>query len=229
VSENDITVNPIPEEYEPAKPLVLKETPLITKTDKHEFNYRLIKKGEYVKEERLPTDEAPAETIQGIRFLSSKAVFGPVTLLDTERQAKYHFRLVGHEKLQDRDTAVIEAVPVDEKDAQFVYGKMWIDAGDYSVLKIKANPNSILGYQKLRALADELNTRLYITLETEFYKFREGIRFPTRIRFEENYKGGAFITQQTGSRGWDRTKTMTEYIDYMFFNVDMDVVYEKEK
>ncbi|NIM12088.1 MAG: hypothetical protein GTO45_08250 [Candidatus Aminicenantes bacterium] len=83
-----------------------------------------------------------------------------------------------------------------------------------------------MGYDGLRKLADELNTRLLLSLETEFFKFRDGIRFPTRILFDEMYKGGPFITSRRGSRGWNRTKTITTYTDYMFFSVETDVIYK---
>jgi hypothetical protein len=65
-------------------------------------------------------------------------------------------------------------------------------------------------------------------LETEFFKFRDGIRFPTSIRFLETYKGGPFITGRRGTKGWTRTQTITDYTDYMFFNVDMEVTIDKD-
>jgi len=210
---------------------------------KHVFNYRLIKAGKQVKEERDLLKESketkkkkkksPAkpnttvEALRGIRFVSSKAVFGPITLLDKERQPHYHFSLKGFKNMKDRRTAIIEAYPKNEKDSQFIYGKFWIDTEDYSVLKIEANPNSIIGHTKLKKLADELNTRLFLSLETEFFKLRQGIRFPTRIKFKEKYKGGPLINSQRGTKGWTRTETLTEYNDYMFFKVDMDVIYKK--
>ena len=133
---------------------------------------------------------------------------------------------MGHQELKCRPTAIIEAYPKNEKDSQFIYGKIWIDREDFSVLKIKANPNSILGYDKLKKLAEELNTRLFLDLETEFFKYRDGIRFPTQIHFEESYKGGLFIRQFRGAKRWTRTDNLTTYYDYLFFNIDMDVVYQ---
>jgi hypothetical protein len=166
------------------------------------------------------------ELRRNIRFLSTKAVFGPITLLDAQRQNNYHFRLLGNQELRDRPTAIIEAYPKNKKDSQFIYGKIWIDREDFSVLKIKANPNSILGYDKLTKLAEELNSRLFLDLETEFFQYRDGIRFPTQIHFEESYKGGLFIRQFRGAKKWSRTDNLTTYYDYLFFNVETDVMYE---
>ena len=214
-----------------------------TTIERRVFNYRLIKSGEQVKEERdlLKDEEDGAkkkdkgkeeqlttqEAVRRIRFLSSKAVFGPITLLAADRQDKYDFRLVGSGELQGRPVAIIEALPKKESDASFIYGKIWIDAGNFSILKIKANPNSIVGYGRLKKFADQLTTKLDLELETDFFKFRDGISFPTSIRFEETYKGGPLVTSRRGSKGWTRTLTLTEYTDYMFFDVKTDVTIEK--
>jgi hypothetical protein len=205
----------------------------------HQFNYRLIKQGNQVKEERdiiiqkdtggkeKPAEnKTTAETLKDLRFVSSKAVFAPITLLAARRQEKYDFRLLSKEEVKGRHTAVIEAFPKNEKDSLFIYGKVWIDTEDFSILKIKANPNSILGYERLKKFADQIGTRLLITLETDFFNLRDGIRFPTRIHFEELYKGGPFISRRSGPKGWKRTETFTTYSDYLFFDVKSDVSYE---
>jgi hypothetical protein len=236
--QSDATVNPDPTENIKPTGWVSRQQVNTAVIKNNVFNYRLIKLGKQVKEERDLVNEkekgkeekqgkiTTQQTLKGIRFISSKAVFGPITLLTAERQGKYHFRLLGIKELKGRRTAIIEAFPKDEKDSQFVYGKLWIDTEDFSVLKIEVNPNSVVGYNGLRKLADELNTRLLLSLETEFFKFHEGIRFPTRICFNEMYKGGPFITSRRGSRGWNRTKTVTTYTNYMFFNVKTDVIYK---
>lgn len=206
--------------------------------DKRVYKYRLFNIGAQVKEERYkPKDDAEdkekskqdkAKTTPGrLRFISAKAVFGPITILDKTRREKYNFRLLERTKMKGRQVTVIEAFPRNQKDAMFIYGKIWIDSNDFSVLKIKANPNSILGYDKLVKLADQLQSRLKISLETEFYYLRDGIRFPTAVHFQESYKGGPVITQQRGSKAWKRTHSMTTYEQYMFFDVNTQVSYEK--
>lgn len=237
-AQRDVASNPYGSAYARASGWVQREIIDQTKIQKNEYNYRLKKIGDQVKEERevmvdnTGENETPSLVIidindirKSIRFLSSKAVFGPITLLDAQRQNSYDFRLLGYQELKGRPTTIIEAYPKNEKDSQFIYGKIWIDREDFSILKIKANPNSILGYDKLKKLADELNTRLFLDLETEFFTYRDGIRFPTQIHFEENYKGGLFIRQFRGAKKWTRTDNLTTYYDYLFFNVDMDVRY----
>lgn len=212
------------------------------------FSYRLLKQGNTVKEERellkavaeaakgknkknkkKSQDAVPktkAEALKGIRFVSSKSVFGPITLLAAERQGKYHFKVLERKTFKDRPVVILEAYPKSEQDAMFVYGKIWLDTENFSVLKIKANPNSLVGYNRLQQIKEELGSRLFLTLETEFLKFSDGIRFPTRIHFVELYRGGAFITDVRGSRGWKRTENVTTYTDFVFFNVKSDVSYQ---
>jgi len=239
-AQRDVAAHPYGNAYSRSSDWVEREIVDQTRTQKNEYNYRLKKIGERVKEEReaiadLEGEKEPPPPViidindirKSIRFLSSKAVFGPITLLDARRQDNYDFRLLGHQELKDRPAAVIEAYPKSEKDAQFIYGRIWIDREDFSVLKIKANPNSILGYDKLKKLAGELNTRLFLDLETEFFKYRDGIRFPTQIHFEESYKGGLFIRQFRGAKKWTRTDNLTAYYDYLFFNVQTDVIYDQ--
>jgi len=215
------------------------------KSLKYTFNYRLLKIADRIKEERefeADNDDKNkkkqkqthknipvtmnSDILKSIRFLSSKAVFAPITLLDAERQTKYHFRIIKKEELKNRPTIVLEAHPRNENDSYFIYGKIWIDRENFSVLKIKANPNSILGYNKLSKLANRLNTRILLNLETDFFQYHDGIRFPTQIHFEESYKGGPFISKYRGSREWKRTETLTTYYDYLFFDVNTDVTYE---
>lgn len=211
------------------------------RVEKRLFNYRLIKSGNRVKEEReLDKDQeqekklsekedvvGTTEAIKRIRFLSDKPIFGPVTILAADRQSRYHFRFLSHQELQGRPVAVIEALPKSESDAAYVYGKIWIDTENFSILKIKVNPNSIVGYSRLKKFAQQLNTKLFLDLETEFFKFRDDIRFPTSIRFIEMYKGGPLITSRRGTKGWRRTQTISNYTDYMFFNIDMKVTIDK--
>jgi len=211
-----------------------------TETETHTFNYRLLNIAPQIKEERYIIKEKEEEktgketrnnentrTEIKLRFISSKAIFGPVTILDSSRQEKYHFRLLEKTQIQDRPVAIIEAYPKNETDAIFIYGKIWIDTQDYSVLKIKANPNSLQGYDRLKKLADQVNSRLIINLETEFFELQGGIRFPTAIHFEESYKGGPLITGMRGSKGWTRTETWATYSDYMYFDVKTVVSYQE--
>jgi VWFA-related protein len=202
----------------------------ITRVTKYKFTYRLIKQQQRIKEERewlSSLDNVKVDgnaVIKPTAFVSSKAVFGPITILDRSRQPLYKYTFLRYETFNGRRAAVIEAIPREiKKNTHFVYGDIWIDMEDFSILKIAANPRSILGYEKLTLFAKKLRSRLYFSLEFEFGKIHDGIRFPTKVTNIEKYKGGRYISKFWGPEGWQRTRTQFTYKDYRFFNVKVDV------
>jgi hypothetical protein len=124
---------------------------------------------------------------------------------------------------------VIEATPKNNNNLQehSIYGKVWIDGENYSVLKIEADPRSIKGYQALKKIGEGLNARFDITLELEFDQLHNGIRFPTKVHLLEKYKGGPHVSALKGASGWDRNRTTFTYNDYQFFDVKVEVSIDK--
>jgi VWFA-related protein len=205
-----------------------------SQVNKYMFDYQLIKNGADIKEQRQllsPKQKdggmgSAAYTMQA--FLSEKAVFAPITLFAGERQLFYEYRFVDHDKLNGVPCAVIEVLPRSREEARYVYGQAWIDLADHAVLKIKANPRSILGYEKLQALARQLRSRLFLNLEITFNRAHAGIRFPDRVVLSERYKGGGMEYtdsqgrqqyERFGTDGWERNRTEFTYKDYRFFEV----------
>jgi len=193
------------------------------------FGYRLIKQGNRIKEERdwiSSTDNIQVERNQVTNpriFFSEKALFAPITLLDRSRQGYYDYRFIRFDNYKNRRAALIKAVPGKKNKTDSVYGNIWIDMEDFSVMKIEADPRSILGYDKLKQLAAKLRTRLYLSLVSEFDELHDGIRFPTKVHMLEKYKGGRIISSFRDQRGWERTRTDFVYSDYRFFSVQTDV------
>jgi hypothetical protein len=203
---------------------------------KFTFDYQLIKKENDVQEQRQPIpgaqggegEERAKATLRA--FLSEKAVFAPITLFAKERQLLYEYRFVKYEKFKRVRCAVVEVLPRVREEAQYVYGQAWIDLADNSVLRIKANPRSIVGYDKLQALARQLHAKLFLELEITFNQSHAGIRFPDRVVLSERYKGGRLeytdyfgrmISKPIGSGGWERSRIEYSYQDYRFFVVDV--------
>ena len=111
---------------------------------------------------------------------------------------------------------MIEITPKKSSKNTSVFGKIWIDTTDFSLLKIEANPRSIPGFSQLNQLAKNLQTKLYLSLETEFEEIHNGIRFPTKVHMLEKYKGGRHISRHRGSKGWERKRITFEYNNYQF-------------
>lgn len=204
-----------------------------TQVKSYVFGYRLIKQGAQVKEERdwiSSGDNVKVHRDQVVKtntFFSEKAVFAPVTILDRTRQDRYNFQFIRFDERNGRSAAVIEALPKDPGETATIYGTLWIDREDFSLLKIEADPKSIRGYGALKELAVKLRTRLYLSLEIDFDRQQKGIRFPTKINFLEKYKGGRVIYRNQGAKGWERTHTEFVYSDYQFFSVQTDVTVQK--
>jgi VWFA-related protein len=197
------------------------------------FTYRLIKKGAEIKEERewfSSKDNVPISRDQVVKptvFFSERAVFAPLTILSRKRQHMYNYRFIRCDKHKGRPAVVIEVTPNRDLQEHSIYGKVWIDRENYSVLAIEADPRSIKGYRALKDIGDGLNARLYITLEIDFDQLHNGIRFPTRVHLLEKYKGGPHVSALKGASGWERNRTTFTYNDYQFFDVKVDVSIEK--
>lgn len=201
---------------------------------KFTFDYQLIRNENEVQEKRkLISAKKKNVNEENVvarmkAFLAEKAVFAPVTLFARERQPLYEYRFIAYEKMKGVRCAVLEVLPRSQEDARYVYGQAWIDMADYSVLKIKANPRSIGGYEKLQAIAKQLAAKLFLSLEITFNQVHDGIRFPDQVVLSERYKGGRlmFVDRSgktsylmMGSDGWERNRTEYSYQDYRFFEV----------
>jgi hypothetical protein len=209
------------------------QTKAYTNVKGYVFGYRLIKQGSRIKEERdwiSSTDNIKVERDQLVQpsiFFSGKTFFAPITLLDRSRQEYYDYQFIRVVDYNNRRAALIKAVPREKEKIHSVYGNIWIDMEDFSVMKIEADPRSILGYDKLKQLALKLRTKLYLSLVSQFDEIHDGIRFPTKVHMLEKYKGGRIIGEFRDQRGWERTRTEFLYSDYRFFSVRTEVTVQK--
>jgi hypothetical protein len=205
----------------------------VTAMKSYTFSYRLLKSGIQIQEERewLSSKDnipmSPDQVVKPTAFFSQRAIFAPLTLLARERQDRYDFRFIGFDAPKGLKAAVIEVTPRHQEEENTVYGKIWIDLADYSVLKIEADPRSIIGYRSLKKLEKQLNARLFLTLEIYFDEIHDGIRFPTEVLMVEKYKGGRYVSTYRGPDGWERNRTAFTYADYQFFDVNVEVSIDK--
>jgi hypothetical protein len=204
-----------------------------TRIQSYLFGYRFKKQGKKINEERQlisSKDDVkvdPNKVIRAGAFFSERMVFVPIRLLDRGLWARYDFRFIRHSKWKGQPAAVIEITPKKSIKTTTIYGKLWINTTDFSLLRIEADPRSIPGFTGLTQLADKLQTKLYLSLETEFEESRDGIRFPTKVHMLEKYKGGRHISRHRGSKGWDRKRMIFEFTDYQFFNLQTEVTVQK--
>jgi hypothetical protein len=198
---------------------------------RYTFGYRLLKNGADITEERqwLSADDKKKHTttadrvIKPTAFFSQRAIFAPISMLASERQPRYRYRFLAYEIQKGRKAVLIEAAPIQAHQEHSIYGRIWIDREDYSILKIAADPRSIKGHSALILLEKKMKTKLQLALEIEFDNLYNGIRFPTKVSMSEQYKGGRYISKLKGPNGWLRNRTTFLYSDYRFFRVNVEV------
>jgi outer membrane lipoprotein-sorting protein len=200
--------------------------PLRRKTTKNSYvyDYQLTKKGDRIEETRTLVEEnnrkknlkdAPLKTQ---RFISRKAVFGPVGFLAGEWHEVYDYRLIKQDRVEGRDAYVIEAKPKVPIEGKPNYGKLWVDKKDFSVLKIEVEDQSLAGFEKIVDLAKRRGVKPAFTTVHEYGILKNGLRFPSRTHFNEKYAGDT-------APGFTQSKTEISYANYRFFTVETRVIY----
>jgi len=236
------------------------DTAIKAKNDEYQhqqffFEYQLISVNNKIKEQRQyksNTQETPPDILlkNKVPFISQRVFFGPIALLEASCQKYYQYRFLGHQR--DKNTGikcvVIEAIPKPEYQQQVstnsfsfgkstVYGKIWIDPRDYSVIRIDASPHSILREEDIKNLEKRFHGKVDFLIQAEFNYNRRGLRFPGKIVFIERYS--RYLSNLMYSRGkltrqslmspyknyWDRSLTTYTYDGYRFFSVSTDVSY----
>ena len=194
-------------------------------TNKYVNDYQLVSNKGRVSEQRKPIKGkmkkiAGKEALLRLNtFVSKKIALIPLSLLGPANRDRFHFRFLKNEKVKGVKTAVIECFPKDPAKVKTIYGRMWVDLSDYSIMRISVNPVSIGGYSELLKLARYYNSKLILTCEMDFFQKHGGIRFPTRVFIREVYSGGLELRNIVKKSVWERSKTTYTFDDYKFFDV----------
>lgn len=204
-------------------------------TNKYVNDYQIINNKGRIKEQRklLKGKKKKREGMEGQvkldYFITKNISLSPLSLLGADSQERFFYRFVKYEKLKGVKTAVIECFPKDMDNIKSVYGKIWIDLSDFSVMRMNINPSSIGGYGNLLKLARYFKSKLILKCEIDFFKKRRGIRFPTQVLIREKYSGGRDLIRVVGRAVWERSRTIYAFKDYQFFDVSTTVENEKIK
>jgi len=214
------------------------------RNDHYLYDYQIIREenGEMKEERQLKTEsealpakkkkEIAKPTAQQstlINFFSSYPYLMPIGMLAEENQAKYRYRLLGSETIAKQTLYKVSVEPkeqgVMEKDSN--YGVVWLDEEDGSVYKIKLDPNSLGGLEKIKKLARGKRHRLKVT-DIHWYEVeRKGIRFPSRTEINCAFLDWDQVKKtmtRLRSTAVQQLGTVFEYKKYKFFNVNVDVV-----
>jgi hypothetical protein len=191
-------------------------------------DYQIISNKGEVKEQRKLLERSVKETgnqntlLRLDTFISKGIALLPVSLFAARNQEKFHFLLLKHEEIGGVKTAVIECIPKNPARVNSIFGTLWVDLQDFSLVRMSVNPVSIGGYENMLSLAERLDAKPLLYCRIDFGKKSQGIRFPTSVQIREKYSGGAQVRSMTGKGSWERSKTQFTFDDYKFFTVSSD-------
>jgi hypothetical protein len=142
-----------------------------------------------------------------------------VDLLKRAHQPHFNYSFVQEEPKPEEGTIIIQAVPDPSEQEYRPFGKIWVRESDFAILKIEYDRRSLqsLYAQSQEHTQDKDETQFELT--SEFGVEKNGIRFPSRLLFEEAAVG------KSGKKSV-RSRAEITYKDYKFFTVTVDVDYK---
>jgi hypothetical protein len=186
------------------------------------YDYQMVKKGDKQEEKRILLKENKKEKhventklkIQG--YKAKFLVYGPVGFLSYYWQNHFIYEIIGHDEISGIKTIIISASPMQPREENYYFGKIWVDENDFSILKIEWDAKSIEGYEKKVSLGVTKNLSWEVFFEVE----KNGVRFPSRQIIKDIY-----LTEA----GKQHPKYLTTFVydNYKFFTVETEVKYDK--
>jgi len=199
-----------------------------------DYEYQVIRDKEQIKENRKPLriGNVPFRQFQArqkpIVFSHRFLIFGPITLLDAQRQRFYKYSILEEETKNGEKIVIIEALPLYTQKPAMHFGKIRVKVDDGSVKGIEWNPKSIRNFQSLLEQTKRFGISPRISFFLDLNIAKNNIHFPSRCRVEWMLKNinKKFIKASTRKNGFTITGVVTDiiYKDYKFFSVDTKVL-----
>ncbi|MBN2399711.1 MAG: hypothetical protein JXI33_05150 [Candidatus Aminicenantes bacterium] len=217
----------------------------------YRYDYQIIAKDGKISEQRtLLFENGKKRHLQKAklptRIFSYYSFHLPVFLLAKENQSKFNYQLQAVQMVSGSKAWGIKVVLKELAGGPMVDGQIWLDAKDYSVIKIELNPRYFARFEQLQKEAMKAGAILTLS-DVHWYELkRNGIRFPSQTEIREIYtmsgpppgrgRSGArgikgLAGESAASGNWDssaqhwkfdRSKTVFTYSQHRFFNVDME-------
>lgn len=191
------------------------------------YDYQFIRKNNRLTEKRILIEEDGRKTDQEETRLKTETfsyknvMFGPINILDVDRQSLFDYSLMGSEKVLGESALIIQAKPKPEVETGTPWGRVWVNERFYTILKIEWSQETMSRTQVIKNRAKKMKGRPKITQTTEFGFEKNGIRFPSRFTIEEAYikKNGKKVLT---------AELHVNYKDYRFFTVETDIKYNNK-
>jgi protein TonB len=187
-------------------------------------DYLYVRRGDRVEERRIVLEDDGRKMTDRNRLLEEKRftalnpVLAAVELLGRGQQALFNYRVIGRSSLQRRDAAILEAIPKSGNSRGVEYAKVWVDSGNFQILRSEVQGVPIEGYDDVLRDSIQFPVRPYL-LTTHTYEFeKNGIRFPGQSIIRVEYpRRGEFTKDRTL-----KLKIDMKYDKYQFFSVETD-------
>ena len=196
------------------------------KKNEYTYDYQLIKRPNKIEERRTLIRENGKEKheknaqLKTKRFKHKNIIFGPIGLLSSYWQQFHHYEILKEETIRGIKTIVIKAIPRSFKKSPHLYGKIWINKNDFSILKIEWNQNSLENFDALEETARKLYAEPRITMIGEYLFEKNGVRFPSQYLLIEEY------ISKTRKLIYKKSELGIIYKDYKFFTVEVETKYK---
>jgi len=196
-------------------------------TNTYLYDYLLVRKKGINQESRTLLKKngqkqvVPNAQLEAMRFYFQNMAFGPIDLFGTDGGLKHNYRIVGSKKINGQKAIIIEAAPKDDPPSYNPSGKVWLCESDNAILKIEWDQRSLFGFADLQEAAEKIELTPMLSLVAEYGIEKNGIRFPSRLVFQEAYR------RSKGKKRGVVSEVTIDYKDYQFYTVDVDVDYRK--
>jgi hypothetical protein len=204
---------------------IKKVKPRRIRTKTYAYDYQLIKKKKVPQEKRILLEEYGEKKyeenveLRPIKYSGRYMVYGPVGFLSKRWQKHFEYKLVGEDIIDGKNAIIIESTPKKEREANYNFGRIWVDEKDFSILKIEYDPRSIKDYEDELAQAPIGDLSKKVIWTTHFGVEKNEVRFPSQQLIQE------FYVNSEGEELFIERITF-RYEDYKFFIVETEVKYK---
>ncbi len=192
--------------------------------NRYVYGYQLVKDSGAAREKRALFEVNGREELRdnvklGSRFKYEKIVYGPL-IFNRGSQERYRYEIVGKKEWKGKGVYIVEAVPKAAGVRGAVSGRFWVDEGDFSILRIETYQRSLVNFGDIERLAGVHRLAPWITIINEYEIVKKGVRFPSKLYYEEAYKDkrGRMVVQALGN---------ITFKDYQFFSIVSRVTKEE--
>jgi len=192
---------------------------------KHRFvyDYQCVRTARVLREMRTQLEENGKRKVVSNAGLRTPvvdfagALLSPIGLFGERSQPGYDFSVASEAKAGDTGVLVIDAKPKPEAPlTRYLYGKAWIDPATGVLLKIEWGERPAGRFEIFETRGRLYNREPRLVFSSEFGAEKNGIRFPSRLSFEESFLNDA-------GKVFVRSRSVAVYKDFKLLSVEVEL------